>query len=115
MQQCDSAANEWVWPRSARYGARRRMRRSRSRRTSMTTRSRHSLVSLTALTLSLTVGACGGARSNSLAEEPDPASGRTAIQFDNQSHDYVYLYLLGIKDQWLLGRVEAGSRVELTM
>jgi hypothetical protein len=36
-----------------------------------------------------------------------------AIRFDNAAHDYVHVYLVGEKREWLLGRVEIGARATL--
>ncbi|MEP7000968.1 MAG: hypothetical protein ABI969_10860 [bacterium] len=81
----------------------------------MTTPRIRSLVSLTAaLIVALTVGACasGGSRltSDGLAvADAQPAS----IHFDNEGRDYVRVYLVGLKQEWSLGRVAPGARVTL--
>jgi hypothetical protein len=36
-----------------------------------------------------------------------------AIRFDNQANDHVHVYLVGVRRQWLLGRVEPGARATL--
>jgi hypothetical protein len=72
---------------------------------------RGSLVLLTAaLTVALTLGcARGGARAGPATSD----AGRPALHFDNQAHDYVHVYLVGVRGQWLLGRVEPGARATL--
>ena len=81
----------------------------------MITRRPRSVVSFTAaLTAALALAGC--ARSPSR-----PASGGLApadepplvIRFDNAAHDYVHVYLVGEKREWLLGRVEIGARADL--
>jgi hypothetical protein len=77
----------------------------------MTTPRRCALVSLAAaLTVTLAPGACVGAPSRPLLEEPSPVEARPlAIRFDNDARDYVHVYLIGERRQWLLGRVEPGA------
>jgi hypothetical protein len=81
----------------------------------MTTPRTRSLVSFAAaLTVALVSAGCantpsrlaagGGARIDELLP---------AIRFDNGARDYVHVYLVGEKRQWLLGRVEVGARASL--
>ncbi len=81
----------------------------------MTTPSTRALVSLAAaLTLTLSLGGCASAASRLAAE--DPASAGAAVRFfrfDNDAHDFVHVYLVSEKGQWLLGRVEPGARAML--
>jgi hypothetical protein len=67
-----------------------------------------------ALTVTFTLAGCASTPSR-------PASGGLAptvelpraIRFDNAAHDYVRVYLVGEKREWLLGRVEIGARATL--
>jgi hypothetical protein len=81
----------------------------------MTTPRTRSIVSLaTALTLTLALGVCASAPSRLALNDPalvDEAP--LAIHFDNGARDYVHVYLVGAKREWLLGRVEPGSRTAL--
>lgn len=77
----------------------------------MTTPRIRSLVSVAAaLTLALTLAGCasGGARAAADDQASSDAPPLT-IHFDNQAHDYVHVYLVGVRGQWLLGRVEPGA------
>jgi hypothetical protein len=81
----------------------------------MTTPRTHSLVSIAAaLTLALTLGGCASARprpaSDAFVATDGPA---LAVRFDNTAGDYVHVYLVGARRQWLLGRVEAGEHTTL--
>jgi hypothetical protein len=81
----------------------------------MTTPRTRSLVSLAAaLTVALTLGGCVSAPSRLAPEGPAPTDGSPlAIRFDNQAHDYVHVYLVDARRQWLLGRVEPGALATL--
>jgi hypothetical protein len=83
----------------------------------MTTPRIRSLVSLAAaLTVTLVLGGCASAPSRNTAEEPAPSEKPTlAIRFDNEAHDYVNVYLVGVQREWLLGRVEPGARAMLRL
>jgi len=81
----------------------------------MTTPRIRSLVSIAAaLTVALAPAGCantpsrlaagGGARVDELLP---------TIRFDNGARDYVHVYLVSEKRQWLLGRVEVGARASL--
>ena len=72
----------------------------------MTTPSRRAFVSLAALTCTLVLGAC--------VRSPSPvvsgaATHSVAIRFDNLSREHVHVYLIGLKREWMLGRVEPGA------
>jgi hypothetical protein len=60
--------------------------------------------------LTAALGACAGAPARqtpkgwALAE-----AGPRAIRFDNDGRDYVHVYLVGERREWLLGRVEPGA------
>ena len=81
----------------------------------MTTPRIHSLVSLAGiLAITVTLGGCASAQPRaatdvSLSGKEEPAT----IHFENQAHDYVRVYLVGVRGQWLLGRLEAGQRSTL--
>ena len=81
----------------------------------MTTPRTRSIVSLaTALTLTLALGGCASAPTRLALNDPAPADGAPlAIHFDNGARDYVHVYLVGAKREWLLGRVEPGARTSL--
>jgi hypothetical protein len=81
----------------------------------MTTPRRRSLVSLAAaLTVTLALGACASAPSRLAPEASAPVEGPPpTIRFDNDARDYVHVYLVGLKREWLLGRVEPGARAAL--
>ena len=81
----------------------------------MTTPRTRSIVSLaTALTLTLALGGCASAPSRLALNDPAPVDrAPLAIHFDNGARDYVHVYLVGAKREWLLGRVEPGARTTL--
>jgi hypothetical protein len=62
-----------------------------------------------AMTTALIAGAC--ARRPALQGEP-PAQA-LAIRFDNDARDHVHVYLIGMKREWFLGKVEPGAVVRL--
>jgi hypothetical protein len=81
----------------------------------MTTSRTRALVSLAAtMTLTMALGACAGAAPRqapegwALRERPSGT-----IRFDNDGRDYVHVYLVGERRQWLLGRVEPGAIARL--
>ena len=82
----------------------------------MTTPRTRRLVSLAAaLTISLALGACasapgGLAREGSAVTSNEPP---VMIPFDNGARDYVRVYLVSPRREWLLGRVEPGARTTL--
>ncbi|MDB4882760.1 MAG: hypothetical protein JWL95_1526 [Gemmatimonadetes bacterium] len=75
----------------------------------------HSLVSLAAaLTVTLTLVGCASAPSRGASEGPiSTDAAAPAVRFDNSARDYVHVYLVGQKREWLLGRVEPGGRATL--
>jgi hypothetical protein len=81
----------------------------------MTTLRIRSLVSLAAaLTLPLTLGGCASAPSRAVVDAPAPAGESAAvIRFDNGARDFVHVYLVSAKREWLLGRVEPGAHATL--
>jgi hypothetical protein len=81
----------------------------------MTTPRIRSLVSLAAaLTVTLTLGGCASAPSHGASDGSAPTDGPPlAIRFDNEARDYVHVYLVGARREWLLGRVEPGARAML--
>ena len=83
----------------------------------MSTLRTRSLVSLaTAFAITHTVGACAsaGSRGPIVVNAPAVADGiPLTIRFDNDSRDYVHVYLVGERREWLLGRVEPGAHATL--
>ena len=79
----------------------------------MTTPRIRSSVSLAAvLSFAIALGACAPSRIAS--NPPAPAEGASVtLRFDNAARDYVHVYLVGDKREWLLGRVEPGARATL--
>jgi hypothetical protein len=77
----------------------------------MTTPRIRSLVSfVAALTFTLTLGGCASAPARlavNAVEQP------LTFRFDNEARDYVHVYLIGTRQEWLLGRVEPGARATL--
>lgn len=81
----------------------------------MTTPRTRSLVSrVAALTLTLALAGCASDPAqrahdaSALADEAPPV-----IRFDNDASDYVHVYLVGVRREWMLGRVAPGARVTL--
>jgi hypothetical protein len=72
----------------------------------MTTPSRRAFVSLAALTLMHVPGACIKAPA---PPSTAPAAQAVTIRFDNLSRESVHVYLIGLKREWVLGRVEPGG------
>ena len=82
----------------------------------MTTLRTRSLVSLAAaLAITFTVGCASASTRAPIAfDAAAPADGLPlTVRFDNDARDYVHVYLIGEKREWLLGRVEPGARVTL--
>jgi hypothetical protein len=82
----------------------------------MTTPRTRSLVSLAAvLTAALALGGCVSAPSRLVLDAPAPAGDAppAGVRFDNDARDYVHVYLVGQRREWLLGRVEPGARATL--
>lgn len=81
----------------------------------MTTPRTRSVVSrVAALTLTLALIGCASASpqfahdASASADEAPPA-----IRFDNDARNYVHVYLVGLRREWLLGRVAPGARAAL--
>lgn len=74
-----------------------------------------SLVSLAAaLTVAMALAGCASTLSRPTSAGLAPNDDFPhAIRFDNAAHDYVRVYLVGEKREWLLGRVEIGARATL--
>jgi hypothetical protein len=83
----------------------------------MTTQRPYTLVSRTAITiLTLALAACTGSPSRMATYGPSPIEARAlTIRFDNQARDYVHVYLIGQRREWLLGRVEPGAVAALRL
>ena len=81
----------------------------------MTTPRLHALVSLAStIVLPLALGACAGAPARAAFSDPSPVEATAlAIRFDNQASDYVHVYLVGQRREWLLGRVAPGATTAL--
>jgi hypothetical protein len=81
----------------------------------MTTPRTRSLVSLAAaLTVTLALGGCVSAPSRVALDDPaSTVAAPLAVRFVNDARDYVHVYLVGEKREWLLGRVEPGARATL--
>ncbi len=77
----------------------------------MTTSRARALVSIVAaMILTLALGACAAAPPHQALDSWTPAEARPrAIRFDNDGRDYVHVYLVGERREWLLGRVEPGA------
>lgn len=76
----------------------------------MTTSRTRPLVSLATMIVTVALGACAGAAPRQAAGGWAPTEAHPrAIRFDNDSRDYVHVYLVGERRQWLLGRVETGA------
>jgi len=83
----------------------------------MTTQRTRSLVSFAAsLAITFTAGGCASASVRAplafYAAAPADSIPLT-VRFDNDAREYVHVYLVGEKREWLLGRVEPGARVTL--
>jgi hypothetical protein len=64
--------------------------------------------------LTLGLGACAGTPARAGLNDPAPAEATSlAIRFDNQARDYVHVYLVGQRREWLLGRVAPGATTAL--
>ena len=81
----------------------------------MTTPRTRSLVSLVAaLTFTSGLGGCAAGPVRLASDAPTPMEGPPpTVQFDNASLDYVNVYLIGIRREWVLGRVAPGGRAAL--
>ena len=65
------------------------------------------------MTVTLALGACARGAHPTLQSPPLMDHGSLAIRFDNDAREYVHVYLVGMKREWLLGRVEPGAVVRL--
>jgi glucose/arabinose dehydrogenase len=83
----------------------------------MTTQRIRVLVSLAAtVAATLSVGACVRAPVRTAPAESEPMQARPlSIRFDNGGREYVHVYLVGLKREWLLGRVEPGAVTTLRL
>lgn len=83
----------------------------------MTTPRTRALVSIVGtLTVTLALGACFRGPSRPAQDPPALMDrGSLAIRFDNDAREYVHVYLIGAKREWLLGRVEAGAIAKLRL
>lgn len=81
----------------------------------MTTPRVHALVSLAStIVLTMALNACAGAPARARLDDLSPVEATPlAIRFDNQARDYVHVYLVGQRREWLLGRVEPGATTAL--
>jgi hypothetical protein len=77
----------------------------------MTTSRTCALVSFVAAMIqAMALGACAGAPSHQELEVGAFRQERLfAIRFDNDGRDYVHVYLVSERREWLLGRVEPGA------
>lgn len=76
-----------------------------------------SLVSFAAaLALSSSLGACASAPPHIALDATASADGTPlSVRFDNTGREYVHVYLVGARREWLLGRVEPGARTTLRL
>ncbi len=83
----------------------------------MTTPRTRSLVSLAAaLSLLLASGGCASAPPRLATDGSAYTEGRAPmLRFDNDSRDYVHVYLVGDRREWLLGRVAPAAHAMLRM
>jgi hypothetical protein len=73
-----------------------------------------SIVSLTATITALALGACVQRPSPPPGGDPTPVeSYPLAIDFDNGTREHVHVYLTADRREWLLGRLEPGTRASL--
>lgn len=80
----------------------------------MTTPHTRSLVSFaTALALTLGAAGCASVPPRTASAAPVPADAPATIRFDNDSREYVDVYLIGERREWRLARVAAGARTTL--
>ena len=81
----------------------------------MTTSRTRALVSLAVtMTVTLALSACFRGASRPQLDDRVVRDGPSlAIRFDNDAREYVHVYLIGVKREWLLGRVEPGAVTRL--
>jgi hypothetical protein len=76
----------------------------------MTTSCRRAFVSIAAtIVITLAVGACAHGPSRPAPDLPSADAGLLTMRFDNLGLERVDVYLIGAKQEWLLGRVEPGA------
>ena len=79
----------------------------------MTTSARRAFVSI-AVTMTIALGACIGASPRPAPNAPIPIHALPlTIRFDNIGRERVDVYLIGVKREWVLGRVEPGAIASL--
>ena len=67
-----------------------------------------------ALSLALSLGACASAPARPTSDRLAAADAPSLdMRFSNVAGDYVHVYLVSPRRQWLLGRVEAGANATL--
>jgi hypothetical protein len=77
----------------------------------MTTPRIRSLVSLSAaLIVTLMVAGCASAPHRVASASAEPP---VTVRFDNEARDYVHVYLISARQEWLLARVAPGARMAL--
>ena len=81
----------------------------------MTTTRIRTVVSLVAtLAVTSTMAACASGTSRLPSADDAPVElAAHSIRFDNAASDYVHVYLIGERSEWLLGRVAPGARAML--
>jgi hypothetical protein len=81
----------------------------------MTTLRARTLVSLSGMaTLTLALGVCAGTPPRTAPDAVGLSEAApVTIRFDNLASDYVHVYLISDRRQWLLGRVEPGATARL--
>jgi hypothetical protein len=77
----------------------------------MTTPRQRAFVSIAAtIIMTLALGACASAASRAVMDGPIAADTHPlTIRFDNLAREAVDVYLVGVKREWLLGRVAPGA------
>lgn len=83
----------------------------------MITLSRRAFVSSAAIiTMTLALGACVSAPSRHALDRPiSTQNDLLSIRFDNPSRQTVDVYLIGVKREWMLGRVAPGAVAKLRL
>ena len=81
----------------------------------MTTSRRRAFVSI-AVTMTIALGACIGASPHPASNAPISIDALPlTIRFDNTGSERVDVYLIGVKREWVLGRVEPGAVASLRL
>ena len=83
----------------------------------MTTLRRRAFVSVAiTMTMTLALGACASATSRERLDRPiSTETGLLSIRFDNSSRETVDVYLIGVKREWMLGRIAPGAIARLRL